>query len=106
MSDEKVHAASFEESFNRKTLTHGRILVNQLAILVKVGQMHDLKNVAVEKASEAMMGTLRSFFEDRKSFALYLVGDYFFIEDNRIKYNVEDFNNFDLLVTEFKKRKI
>ena len=98
--------ASFEEGFNRKVLTGGRLLINQLAILVKLGQMHDLKNVAVEKAADALMGTLRLFFEDRGSFAVYLVGDYFYIEDNRVKYNVEDFSNFDFLVGEFKKRKL
>lgn len=98
--------ASFEEAFNQKVLVNGRLLINQLAILVKLGQMHDLKNVAVEKAAELLLGTVRTFFEDSKTFAVYLVGDYFFIEDNRVKYNVEDFNNFDFLGNEFKKRKL
>jgi len=105
MADERK-SASFEESFNQKVLVNGRLLINQLAILVKLAQMHDIKNVAVEKAADVMMGTLGAFFEDSKSFAVYLVGDYFYIEDNRVKYNVEDFNNFDYLVQEFKKRKL
>jgi HD-GYP domain-containing protein (c-di-GMP phosphodiesterase class II) len=98
--------ASFEEDFNRKVLSQGRILVNQLAILMKVAQMHDLKNEAVENAAELLRGTISSFFDDRKSIALNLIGEYLFIEDIRIKYNIEDFNNFDFLVSEFKKRKI
>jgi len=106
MAETKANRAGFEESFNKKVLTHGRILVNQLAILVKVAQMHDLRNVAVEKAAETLLGTLRAFFEDQTNFSLVVIGDYLFLEDNRIKYNVEDFNNFDFLISEFKKRKL
>ncbi|MGC2425200.1 MAG: HD domain-containing phosphohydrolase [Nitrospirota bacterium] len=102
----RLQGASFEDDFNRKALSQGRILVNQLAILVKVAQMHDLKNEAVENAAELLRGTISSFFDDRKSITLNLIGEYLFIEDIRIKYNVEDFNNFDFLVCEFKKRKI
>jgi HD-GYP domain-containing protein (c-di-GMP phosphodiesterase class II) len=103
---DRPQGASFEEDFNRQALSQGRILVNQLAILVKVAQMHDLKNEAVENAAELLRGTISSFFDDRKSIALNLIGEYLFIEDIRIKYNIEDFNNFDFLVCEFKKRKI
>ena len=106
MPEKRQSQASFEEGFNKKVLTHGRLLVNQLAILVKVAQMHDLKNVAVENAAAALLGTLRVFFEEENSFSLNLIGDYLFLEDNRIKYNVEDFNNFDFVVVEFKKRKL
>ena len=103
---DRPQGASFEEDFNRKALSQGRILVNQLAILVKVAQMHDLKNEAVENVAELLRGTISSFFDDRKSIALNLIGEYLFIEDIRIKYNIEDFNNFDFLVCEFRKRKI
>lgn len=98
--------ASFEEAFNQKVLSSGRIMVNQLAILIKVAQMHDLRNEAVEKAADALAATINSFLEERKGFSLLLIGEYLFIEDIRVKYNIEDFNNFDLLVNEFKKRKL
>jgi HD-GYP domain-containing protein (c-di-GMP phosphodiesterase class II) len=103
---DRPKSASFEEDFNRKALSQGRVLVNQLAILVKVAQMHDLKNEAVENAAEVLRGTISSFFDDRKSVSLNLIGEYLFLEDIRIKYNIEDFNNFDFLVSEFRKRKI
>ena len=106
MPDEKAGSASFHESFGKLALVNGRALVNQLAIMTKVAQMHDLKNVAVEKCAESVMDVLRGFFEEEKSFALYLVGDYFFIEDVRIKYNVEDFGNFEFLASGFKARKL
>lgn len=98
--------ASFEEAFNQKVSSSGRILVNQLAILVKVAQMHDLRNEAVVKAAESLAATINSLLGERKGFSLLLIGEYLFIEDIRVKYNVEDFNNFDLLVNEFKKRKL
>ena len=97
-------AASFDEAFNRKVAASGRILVNQLAILVKVAQMHDLKNEAVVKAADALVSTINSFVAERAGFSLLLIGEYLFIEEIRVKYNVEDSNNFDLLVNEFKKR--
>jgi len=99
-------SANLGDMFNRKVLTHGRIMVNQLAILIKVAHMHDLANVAVVKAAESLADTLRSFLEAQASFSLILIGDYFFIEDNRVKYNVEDFTNFEFLAGEFKKRKL
>jgi HD-GYP domain-containing protein (c-di-GMP phosphodiesterase class II) len=106
MAADKTRVGSFEEAFNRTVLTHGRVLVNQLAISIKVAQMHDIRNEAVEKAAEALVATLGLFFEDRKGFSLMLIGDYLFIEGMRVKYNVEDFVNFDFLAGEFKKRKL
>lgn len=99
-------AAGFGELFGRKALTHGRVLVNQVAILVKVAQMHDLENVAVEKSAGTLMDTLAQFFEFQQSFSLYLIGDYFYLEDTRIKFNVEDFANFEFLAAEFRKRQL
>ncbi len=108
MSAEPIRqkGASLEDEFQRKALASGRIMVNQLAILVKVAQMHNLKNEAVVNSAQALLGTVSSFFEDRKSVSLNLIGEYLFIEDIRIKYNVEDFANFDFLAGEFKKRKL
>lgn len=106
MAGERSRSASFEDAFNKEVLARGRILVNQLAILVKVAQMHDLKNEAVSQAAESLAATLVLLLERSRGFSLVLIGDYMYIEDVRVKYNVEDFNNFDFLVTEFKKRKI
>ncbi len=106
MADERAGSASFHESFGKLALVHGRALVNQLAIMAKVAQMHDLTNVAVEKCAQSVMAVLGTFFEVEKGFALYLAGDYFYIEDIRIKYGVEDFSNFEFLANGFKARKI
>ncbi len=108
MSAEPVRptGASLEDEFQRKALASGRVMVNQLAILAKVAQMHDLKNEAVVNSAQALLNTVSSFFEDKKSVSLNLIGEYLFIEDVRIKYNVEDFANFDFLAGEFKKRKL
>ncbi len=98
--------ASLEDEFQKKALASGRVMVNQLAILVKVAQMHDLKNEAVVNSAQALLGTISPFFEDKKSVSLNLIGEYLFIEDVRIKYNVEDFANFDFLAGAFRKRKL
>ncbi|HEY3347876.1 MAG TPA: HD domain-containing phosphohydrolase [Nitrospirota bacterium] len=103
---EQRRGTSLEDSFNKKVLALGRVFVNQLAILAKVALMHDLKNEAVTKAAETIIVTIGSFFEERRSFSLTLIGEYFYIEDERIKYNVEDLSNFDLLLGEFRKRKV
>ncbi|MHB8173331.1 MAG: HD-GYP domain-containing protein [Nitrospirota bacterium] len=102
----RPRGTSFEEGFQRRAQAQGRIMVNQFAIFMKVAQMHDLKNEAVVNSAQALLATVSSFFEERKSVSLNLIGEYLFIEDIRIKYNVEDSTNFDFLVAEFKKRKL
>lgn len=98
--------AGLGDMFNIKALNRGKALVNQFAILLKVAQMHSLQNVAVLQAANSLKATLDEFFEVQKSFSLYLVGDYLYIEDNRVKYGVEDFANFEFIAGEFKSRRL
>ncbi|MBI5190632.1 MAG: HD domain-containing protein [Nitrospirae bacterium] len=97
---------SFDDGFRQKGLTYGRVLVNKLAILVRVAQMHAAGNVAVDNAAEAALAVLREMFGERGSFSLTLIGEYFFLEGERIKYRAEDYPNFELLVSEFKRRRL
>ncbi|HEX9860231.1 MAG TPA: HD domain-containing phosphohydrolase [Nitrospirota bacterium] len=98
--------AGLGDLFNIKAISLGKALVNQIAILLKVAQMHSLQNVAVENAANSLKATLDELLEAQKSFSLYLIGDYFYLEDNRVKYGVEDFANFEFLAGEFKSRRL
>jgi len=99
-------SAGLEEAFYKRASVLGRSLVNQLAILVKVAQMHSLGNVAVSKAAESLVATVNALVEDRDSVALYLVGEHFFVEDGRVRYGNDDASNFFTLAAEFRKRKL
>jgi HD-GYP domain-containing protein (c-di-GMP phosphodiesterase class II) len=78
-------------------------IVNQLAAIVRTSQIHNPGNVAVVKSIDRMLELLAFVFEDETAASLELVGEYFYLNENRIKVSMDKLLNFDYLVKEFKK---
>lgn len=84
-------------------------VINQLAAIIRTAQIHDISNVAVQNAIDRLIGTLRAAFagsQGTDALMLELVGDYFFVNESRVKFSMEHLVNFDYLVREFKKIKL
>lgn len=81
-------------------------LINQLSVVLRTSQVHDQNNVAVVSAIERLVTIINALIAHENVVALELRGEYFYINDDRIRYSLEHLLNFDFLVREFKKREL
>lgn len=81
-------------------------IINTFAIIIRNAQIHDLNNIAVKNAVEKFMAILNPITAKNGILTLDLIGEFFFINQTRIRYSMEYLLNFDFLLREFKKRKL
>jgi hypothetical protein len=79
-------------------------IVNYLSIVLKTSLIHDPSNVAVRTAVEKLISLLNPLIKAEKNITLELVGEFFYLNDSRIRYFLEYLLNFDFLIKEFRKR--
>jgi len=78
-------------------------LINLLAGIIRTSQIHDPSNVAVTQGIEKFIARLNNLVDIEDSVMLELVGEYFYLNETRIKVSMEHLVNFDYLVREFKR---
>jgi putative nucleotidyltransferase with HDIG domain len=78
-------------------------VVNQLAAVIRTSQIHDASNVAVLSSVNKFLGTINPLIGSEGAMDLELVGEYFYLNESRVRYPMEYLINFDYLVREFKK---
>jgi len=79
-------------------------LVSQITVILRTSLIHDPANVAVSQVIDKLLGILNGLISQERMITLELRGDFFYINDVRIRYTLEYLLNFDYLVAEFKKR--
>jgi hypothetical protein len=80
-----------------------RGLINQLAAIVRTSQIHDPSNIAVLNAVDKFVTVINGLLESEDAVTVELVGEYFYVNESRVKFSMEHLINFDFLVKEFKK---
>ena len=85
---------------------HSKTIINQIAAIIRTSQIHDPSNVAVVKALDKLTALLNSIIAESDSVFLELVGEYFYLNESRVKFSMDNLMNFDFLVREFKKLKL
>jgi HD-GYP domain-containing protein (c-di-GMP phosphodiesterase class II) len=90
---------SQEREINQKA----RDLLNQLSALLRTAQIHDTGNEAVVSGIEKLVSVVNELTAILKTAGLRLRGEYFYLNDLRIRYSLEHLLNFDYLTREFKK---
>jgi predicted transcriptional regulator len=80
-----------------------RGLINQLAAIVRTSQIHDPSNIAVLNAVDKFITVINGLLESEDAVTVELVGEYFYVNESRVKFSMEHLINFDFLVKEFKK---
>lgn len=83
-----------------------REIVNQLAVIVRMAQIHNPTNVAVLTSLEKFVAALTQVLSLEGQAELELVGEYFYMNGERVKYSMEYLLNFDFIQREFKKRSL
>jgi len=77
-------------------------LINQLAVVFRSAEVHHVKNIAVGKAVNGFVSMVSEFIKHEGEFILELRGDFFFVNEFRIRYSSEVMVNFNYLVRLFR----
>ncbi len=86
------------------TEVDGKTILNQFAVVLRTGNFYDADNVAVKSAVEKFLNIANPAIEAEGVFRIDLIGEYFYINDTRVRYPLEYILNFDYLVREFRRR--
>lgn len=81
-------------------------LINQLSVVLRTSQIHDPNNVAVTSAIDRVVMMINALISQENLVHLELRGEFFYLNEYRIRYALEYLLNFDFLVREFKKREL
>lgn len=92
--------------FEEKRGSLGKEFINSLHRLFKTALIHDLNNVAFNTPVEKTMDSISILLGDVDSFSLRLIREYLFIDDIKIKVDIENFLASIFLIEEMKKRGI
>jgi HD-GYP domain-containing protein (c-di-GMP phosphodiesterase class II) len=95
-----------DDIFQQKILTHGKSLINNFSILVKLTGVYDSMNDAVMNAAGRVLKGLEVLIGEEGELTIRLADDSYFIEDSRVKASLSDIDNFMSLAKDLNKRKI
>ncbi len=84
----------------------GKKLVNELVILLKTAQIHDVGNLAFDQPIEKFHHTLGLLFKNDPEVTLSLEGDSLFLGETKLKIDIDGFTNLMFIIEEMKKREI
>lgn len=93
-------ANSSEASSNSKDI------INQLGVIIRNAAIHDPGNIAVISAIEKFIAIVNPAIFLSKALTLELRGEFFYLNEERVRYSLEFLQNFDFLSREFKKRSL
>jgi putative nucleotidyltransferase with HDIG domain len=80
--------------------------VNQLSVVLRTAHIHDTENIAVSQVIDKLVGLVNLLIGYERIVVLELKGEFFYLNDQRIRYSLEYLLNFDFLVREFKRREL
>ena len=101
-SRQLLSAHGFDEEMARK----GKDLVTQLYILMKTAQIHGSTNIAIEAPTENVVRTLKGLWQWSEETHLRLEGDYLFLDELKLKMDIEGFISFTSVIEVLKQLKI
>jgi HD-GYP domain-containing protein (c-di-GMP phosphodiesterase class II) len=84
----------------------GNQLVIKFHVLMKISQIYDSRNVALQQFVQESLQTINALIRREGSFSLKIVRDELFLNDQRLRYSVDGFTSFKYLLTQWKKRLI
>jgi len=81
-------------------------VINNIAGLIKTSQIHDPSNVAVSKSLSRFQAAVNEIAGSNGNLNLRLVGDFMFVNDERLRYSQDSNLNCDFMIQEMKKRDV
>jgi HD-GYP domain-containing protein (c-di-GMP phosphodiesterase class II) len=80
-------------------------LINTLSVAIKTAQIHHIENVAVIDVINKFIFLINPFLLEEEV-TIELVGEFFHVNQNRVRYSMDTIFNYDFLTKEFKKREL
>ncbi|MBI5212165.1 MAG: HD-GYP domain-containing protein [Nitrospirae bacterium] len=79
-------------------------IINNLALMMRTAQMHNINNTAVINQIERVVLLVNSVLSEAGILRIDLVGEFIHINNERVRYPLEHLFNVDSLIKELKKR--
>ena len=95
-----------EREEHREEHRNAQDLVNLLSVVLRTAQIHEHNNIAVTIAIDKFLSLVNQMISTAQNISLGIIGEYFYLNDIRIRYSLEYLLNFDFLIREFKKREL
>ncbi len=84
----------------------GNDLIIKLHILMKVSQIYDQKNVALNQVAQGLLELINHFLKSEGSLALKVIRDGIFINEKRLKVGVDSYIGFKFVLEQLKKKRV
>jgi HD-GYP domain-containing protein (c-di-GMP phosphodiesterase class II) len=92
-----------EKTFDSFVLEKGKALIKQLFASLKTAQLYDQNNVMFSKQSNALMDVVNGFMEREGQIQLRFKEGYIFLNEIRLKFDVEGYSASRALLDDFPK---
>jgi HD-GYP domain-containing protein (c-di-GMP phosphodiesterase class II) len=79
-------------------------IINQISVVIRNAHIHDPSNIAVLTAIDRFLATINPLITGNNRLVLEIVGEFFYLNESRVRYSMEYLLNFDFLIREFKRR--
>ncbi len=90
-----------EDNDSRELIKHAKEIVHNFAVILRSAQIHDTTNVAVVSSINKFVTMVNYLIKLEGAISVELVGEYFFVNDNRVKIPSEYIAGFEYLIKEF-----
>lgn len=85
---------------------YSKDVIHGLAVILRSSQIHDTGNVAVVSSINRYVSMVNKLMEESGFISVELVGEFFYVNGNRVKFPSEYMASFDFLSREFSDRKL
>ncbi len=92
------------EMTDREQTTQVKEMINQLSIVLRNAHFHNIENDAVLESIIKLRDIINPYIKNEGVLRIDLRGDFFYVNDMRIRYPLEYLLNFDFITNEFRKR--
>jgi putative nucleotidyltransferase with HDIG domain len=98
--------APFRTESSESVAKNSRTLINQFHILLRTSQIHDIGNIALERPVTNFTGALEGIFKAHPEFVLKLRGEYLYIDDIRVRYDIDDMVSYEYISRVMKEKRV
>jgi len=88
----------------QRVVVQGRNLAMQLCVLIKTARIHDVGNVAFHGPLVSFIDTVDQLYTAEGELKLQAVGDYLYLNHNRLKVDASSYGSYQYLIDEFRNR--
>jgi HD-GYP domain-containing protein (c-di-GMP phosphodiesterase class II) len=94
------------KGFDEEAVQNGKDLVTHFYVLMKTAQIHDPTNIALENPLENLVNTLKKLWQWNPRIDLHLMGDYLFLDDLRLRMDIERAVSFTAVIEALKQLQV